>query len=120
MKNQKSIQDFVLISLLFTIYIEGLNKSLKQISSTSLLDVAKKLNHDLKKISQSLKPTNCPSMLVKQNSSFSDQRQEDNIKFKVDGQRLIPNDSVKYLGVIPDKHPHWTNKSKSKPNSSRQ
>ena len=82
MKNQKSIQDFVLISLLFTIYIEGLNKSLKQISSTSLLDVAKKLNHDLKKISQSLKPTNCPSMLVKQNSSFSDQRQEDNIKFK--------------------------------------
>ena len=32
---------------------------------------------------------------------------DNSFKFKLDGKRLVPNKSVKYLGVLLDEHLHW-------------
>ena len=73
--------------------------------------MAKKLNQDLKSLSQWLK-ANKLSLNVKKTELIIFRRKaakiDYSIKFKLDGKRLTPVNTVKYLGILLDKHLHWS------------
>ena len=116
-------QGSVLGPLLFLIYINDLHKCVKYSKAyhfpddTNILQsvkspevFAKKLNQDLKILSQWLK-ANKLSLNVKRTELIIFRRKAANtdygIKFKLDGKRLTPGNTVKYLGILLDKHLQW-------------
>ena len=114
----------VLGLLLFLIYINDLHKCVKYSkayyfaddtnilqSGKSLEVLAKKLNEDLKSLSQWLK-ANKLSLNVKKNELIIFPQKAANtdygIKFQLDGKRLTPVNTVKYLGILLDEHLQWS------------
>ena len=69
------------------------------------------MSQDLKSLSQWLK-ANKLSLNVKKTELIIFRRKAANIdygiKFKLDGKRLIPVNTVKYLGILLDKHLQWS------------
>lgn len=69
------------------------------------------MNHDLENFSQWLK-ANKLSLTVGKTKLIifrpCYKKIDDRVRFKPDGKRLIPTDSVKYLGVLLDEHLTWT------------
>ena len=113
------LQESVLGPLLFRIYINDLHKSITYhfadetsiIKSNPLLDrLSKQVNKDLPNLSNWLR-TNKLSLNVKKTELvvFRPRKLkiDHNLKFKLDGKRLVPAHSVKYLGVIIDQHLLW-------------
>ena len=117
-------QGLVLGPLLFLIYINDLHKCVKYSkayhfaddatilqSGKSLEGLAKKLNQDLKSLSQWLK-ANKLSLNVKKTKLIIFRRKaadiDYGIKFKLDGKRLTPVNTVKYLGILLDEHLRWS------------
>ena len=80
------------------------------LSSTSLEILSKRINKDLFNLSNWLK-ANKLSLNVKKTELVIFRSKKLNIdssfKFKLNGKRLVPTKSVKYLGVLPDEHSHW-------------
>ena len=109
--------------LLFLLYVNDLNKSVKHsktyhftddtniMRSNKSLDVlSKNLNKNLKNLSQWLKVSKLSLNISKtkliifhRNTASIDH----SLKLKLDGKRLSPSLSVKYLGVLLDKHLQW-------------
>ena len=112
----------VLGPLLFLICINDLHKCLKYsrtyhfpddtnilCSDKSLYTLANKVNCDLKNLSQWLK-ANKLSLNVKKTELIFQQKKkplDHNVKFKLNGKRLFPTSSFKYLGVFLDEHLYW-------------
>ena len=109
--------------LLFLLYINDLHNSVKYaktyhfaddtsviLSSTSLEILSKWINKDLFNLSNSLKASKL-SLNVKKtelvNFRSRKLKTDSSFKFKLDGKRLVPTKTVKYLGVLLDKHLHW-------------
>ena len=72
--------------------------------------MANKENRDLKNISQWLK-ANKVSLNVKKTELIIFRQNKNplhhSVKFKLNGKRLFPTSSVKYLGVFLDEHLYW-------------
>ena len=72
--------------------------------------MANKENRDLKNISQWLK-ANKVSLNVKKTELIIFRQNKNplhhSVKFKLNGKRLFPTSSVKYLGVFLDQHLYW-------------
>ena len=117
-------QGSVLGPLLFLVYINDLHNCMKHSkvfhfaddtsvlrNNKSLKDLAKQINSDLKNLSQWLK-ANKLSLNVNKTELVVFRKKEKlidhTIKFKLNGKRLIPSDSVKYLGLFLDEHLSWT------------
>ena len=117
-------QGSVLVALLFLIYINDSCKCVKYSESyhfaddtnilqshSSLETLAKRINLDLKNLSQWLK-TNKLSLNVTKTEFFifhSSYKKTDNrLKLKLDGKRLLQTDTVKYLRVLLDDHLLWS------------
>ena len=110
--------------LLFLLYINDLNFSLTNAISSHFADdtcimfrsakpktLETVLNCDLKKISDWLK-ANRLSLNIKKSKLILFQKKQSNfdnkcISIKIDGRKLDPADSVKYLGVYIDKFVSW-------------
>ena len=108
---------------LFLLYINDLHRSVKYsktyhfaddtniMQSYKFLDVlSKNLNKDLKSLSQWLKAnklclnvSKTELIIFHRNTAIIDHT----LKLKLDGKRLSPSQSVKYLGVILDEHLQW-------------
>ena len=116
-------QKSVLVSLPFSIYIIDLHNSVRYaktyhfadgtsviLSSTFPEILSKRINKDLFNLFNWLK-TNKLSLNVKKTELVifrSRKLKIDNsFRFKLDGKRLVPTKSVKYLGVLLDEHLHW-------------
>ena len=108
----------------FLLYINDLNISIKNsrayhiaddtnilLSDKSLELLAKKLNQDLKSLSQWLKASKF-SLNVKKTELIifcpKNTKLDYGIKFKLNGRRLTPISAVKYLGILLDEHLLWT------------
>ena len=109
--------------LLFLLYVNDLNKSVKHsktyhftddtniMQSNKPLDVLlKNLNENLKNLSQWLKASKLSLNISKtkliifhRNTASIDH----SLKLKLDGKRLSPSQSVKYFGVLLDEHLQW-------------
>ena len=113
----------VLAPLLFLLCINDLHRSIKHsktyhfadntniIQSNKSLDViSKNLNKDLKSLSQWLK-ANKLSLNISKTKLIIFHRntasRDHSLKLKLDGKRLSPSQSVKYLGVLLDEHLQW-------------
>ena len=116
-------QGSVLGPLLFFIYINNLHKCMKYSktyhfaddtsiiqSHSSLQILSKRINKDLSNLSNWLK-TNKLSLNIKKTELVlfrpKKLKLDHSFKFKIDGKRLIPIHSVKYLGVLLDEHMSW-------------
>ena len=113
-------QGSVLGTLLFLIYINDLHKCIKfsktyhfvddtstMQSHSSLQILSKRINKDLSNLSNWLK-TNKLSLNIKKTELVlfrpKKLKLDHSFKFKIDGKRLFPIHSVKYLGVLIDEH----------------
>ena len=117
-------QGSVLGPLLFVIYINYLHSCLNYLKAYHFADdtnvtlsdpsqetLAKRMNHDLRKLSVWLR-ANKLSLNIEKTELVVFRRQNtklnNSFKIKLDGKRLFPTSSVKYLGVLLDEHLTWS------------
>ena len=110
--------------LLFLIYINDLHSCLKYSKAYHFADdtnvtlsdrlqetLAKRMNHDLRKLSMWLR-ANKLSLNIEKTELVVFRRQNtklnNSFKIKLDGKRLFPTSSVKYLGVLINGHLTWS------------
>ena len=80
-------------------------------SDNSLKNLAKWMNLDLENLSQWLKANKLSLNFTKTELIIfhsSSKKIDHNLKFKLDGKRLTPTSTVKYLGVLLDDHLLWS------------
>ena len=81
------------------------------ISYSQTKNVAKQMNFDFKNLSQWLKANKLSLNFTKTELIIfhsSSKKIDQNFKFKLDGKRLTPTSTVKYLGVLLDNHLLWS------------
>ena len=81
------------------------------LSDRSHETLAKRMNYDLRNFSMWLR-ANKPSLNIEKTELVVFRRQNtklnNSFKIQIDGKRLFPTSSVKYLGVLLDKHLTWS------------
>ena len=116
-------QGSVLGPLLFLIYINDLQKSIKfstvhhfaddtnlLVIDKSMKKIQKQINLDLKFLCKWLKANKISLNASKTELLiFRDPKKKISfdLKIKIDGKKLIPSDYVKYLGILIDSHLNW-------------
>ena len=80
-------------------------------SHSSLETLVKRMNLDLKNLSQWLKANKLSINVTKTEFNIfhsSSKKTDHSLKFKLDGKKYIQTDTVKYLGVLLDDHLVWS------------